>query len=98
MQSLDRAQLQQFREQVTLKLPSSFHASTFLPLLIILVPLIAFLGWYVYREWQMKRDFQRYWNSKPAPGNNPKPPRQAAAPRRRPNWIQAQKQQAGHHS
>jgi hypothetical protein len=98
MQSLDRAELQQFREQVTLKVPSSFHASTFLPLLIILVPLIAFLGWYAYREWQMKRDFQHYWNSKPAAGNNRKPARQTAALRPRLNWIQAEKRDAAHHS
>jgi hypothetical protein len=98
MQSLDRAELQQFRDHATLRIPSSFHASTFLPLVIILVPLIAFLGWYAYREWQMKRGFRHYWNSKPAGRNNRKPAGQNTAPAPRLNWIQAEKRDAGHQS
>jgi hypothetical protein len=35
-----------------------------IPLIVMLVPLLAYFVWLYYREWKLKRNFRRYWAGK----------------------------------
>ena len=35
-----------------------------LAVIVLVLPLIAYFVWAYYREWKMKKNFRRYWESK----------------------------------
>ena len=57
----------QFASQLLPEVPKVVVSSknrAVLALLALVLPVIAYFVWLYYREWKMKKNFRRYWDTK----------------------------------
>jgi hypothetical protein len=60
--------LLQFASQLLPDVPKVVLSSkkrAILALIALVLPVIAYFAWLYYREWKMKKNFRRYWDTKP---------------------------------
>jgi hypothetical protein len=54
----------QLREMTSPKLSAGSPRRAILPILLIAAVVTAYFGWLYFKDWQMKRNFRRYWQGK----------------------------------
>ena len=54
----------EFRELTAQRLPPSSRGKAVLLVLVVAALFALYFAWLYYREWQMKKNFRRYWERK----------------------------------